>query len=309
MQSTQAESNMSTVRDWMKKGDKAEDAGQRVLAISYWKQALAIDPDYAPAQRKIDDENRLLAKKEFETGYIHYHHNELEDALDSWSNAIALDPTYKERGLLLLMSKVELQIRDNQISRLAAQGYEQYQQGQLESALESYQDLTKLEPRNEEARRMTAKIKIQMGQAAFKAAQTALTKHAYSDAVDQADIAIQNEYEISRSSAIKVQAEHAIQVSKLPKPKKQKPPVAVVTSTPTAPAPTIPAAPTQPANPEAAMEHYRQGMTAIRKKDFHLALDELDAASKLDPSNERIYMARERARQEWDAANAGRTNP
>jgi len=54
---------------------------------------------------------------------------------------------------------------------------------------------------------------------------------------------------------------------------------------------------------------YRQGIAAIRKKDFHLAVDELDAASKLDPANERIYMARERARQELNSSNAARTTP
>jgi len=309
VQASQAETTLSTVREWMKKGEKAEAAGLRVLAISYWKQALSIDPHYAPAQRKIDESNRLLAKKEFETGYLHYHRGEMEDALDSWSNAIALDPSYKQRGLLLLMSKVELQMRRNQIARLAAQGFEQYQQGLFESALESYQELTKLEPRHEEARRMTAKIKIQIGQTAFKAAQAALAGRAYPEAIEQSNKAMQYGYEVARSSAIKVEAEHAIQRAKLPKPKKIKkePPVAV--STATALAPPTPAAPAQPANPEEAMEHYRQGMAAIRKKDFHLAVDELDAASKLDPSNERIYMARERARQEWNAANASRTTP
>ena len=311
-QSDQAETTLSTVRDWMKKGEKAEASGQRVLAISYWKQALSIDPNYAAAQQKIDESNRLLARKEFENGYLRYHHGEMEDALDSWSNAIALDPSYKQRGLLLLMSKVELQVRRNQIARLAAQGFDQYQQGQLESALVTYQELTKLEPRHEEARRMTSKIKIQMGQTAFKGAQAALAKRAYPEAIDQANKAAQYGYEISRSSAIKVEAEHAILLAKLPKPKKIKkePPVAVSTATASAPPATAaPMPPAQPANPEEAMEHYRQGIAAIRKKDFHLAVDELDAASKLDPANERIYMARERARQELNSSNAARTTP
>jgi len=312
IQSSQTETMLSSVKEWMKKGEKAEASGQRVLAISYWKQALFLNPGYAPAQRKIDDANRLLAKKEFETGYLHYHRAELEDALDSWSNAVALDPSYKQRGLLLLMSKVELQVRSDRIARLAAQGFEQYQQGQLENALGTYQELTKLEPRNEDARRMTSKIKIQMGQAAFKAAQAALANHAYPEAITQAEYAIQHDYEISRSSAIKVEAEHAIRLARMPKPKiKKEPPSTVAASTTTAPAPATaaPPPPAQPANPEEAMEHYRQGIAAIRKKDFHLAMDELDAASKLDPSNERIYMARERARQEWNAANASRSTP
>ena len=114
---------------------------------------------------------------------------------------------------------------------------------------------------------------------------------------------------MSRAHAIKADAQHAIQLAKQPKPRKVKSP----------PSPrsrrqrhgaraAAPAAPTQPANPEEAMVHYRQGMAAIRKKDFHLALDELEIASQLDPSNERIYMARERARQEWTASNAGRGN-
>jgi tetratricopeptide (TPR) repeat protein len=312
LQSTQNESTLSSVRDWMKKGGKAEESGQRVLAITYWKQALAVDPAYAPAQRKIDETNRILAKREFETGYIHYHHAELDDALDSWSNAIALDPTYKEKGLLLLMSKVELQVRRNQISRLAAQGFDQYQQGQLESALESYQELNALEPRNEEARRMIAKIKIQIGKTALDAAKSALTNHNYDEAITQSKKAIQYGYEMSRATAIKTEAEHAIQLAKQPKPKKviKEAPAAIVASTASAPSQeAAPPPPAQPVNPEEAMERYRQGMAAMRKKDFHLALDELDAASKLDPTNERIYMARERARQSWGAANSTATAP
>src|ERR1700691_5980899 len=44
----QNESTMETVKSYMKKGDEALRAGQGVLAISYWKQALALNPDYAP---------------------------------------------------------------------------------------------------------------------------------------------------------------------------------------------------------------------------------------------------------------------
>jgi len=312
LQSSQAETTLTTVRDWMKKGDRAEASGQRVLAISYWKQALEIDPNYAPAKKKIQEMNQAMAKKEFEAGYIHYHHNETDDALESWSNAVALDPTYKQKGLLLLMSKIEQQLRHDRIARLAAQGFEQYQQGLLNDALQSYDELLTLEPRHEEARRMSSKIKIQIGQAALGASQTALAGRDYPTAIQEADKAIQYGYEISRSSAVKAEAEHALHLSKMPKPAKPrkptKPAPEVSPSSATAPAP-VAAPPTQPANPEEAMTHYRQGIAAIRKKDFHLALDELDAASKLDPTNERIYMARERARQEWNAANAGRTTP
>jgi tetratricopeptide (TPR) repeat protein len=305
---TLTESTQDTVRSWMKKGDKALSAGQGVLAISYWKQALQLNPDYAPAKKKIEQVNQALAKKEFETGYIHYHHGEQEDALESWSNAIALDPTYKQKGLLLLMSKIELQVEHDQVARLAAQGFDQYQQGLLEDALHSYEDLTALEPRHEEARRMTAKIKNQLGAAALKGAQASLAGHAYHDAIEQADKAVGYDYEVSRAQAVKAEAEHAIQLANQPKPVKRvekNPVVAISSSTVTA----APAAPAQPVNPEEAMVHYRQGMGAIRKKDFHLAIDELDIAYQLDPSNERIYMARERAKQEWAASNANRTIP
>jgi tetratricopeptide (TPR) repeat protein len=310
-QSSVAQSALITVKDLMKQGDKAEQAGQRVPAISYWKQALEIDPKYAPAIKKIQDVNQAMAKKEFEAGYIHYHHNEMDDALESWSNAIALDPTYKQKGLLLLMSKIEQQVRRDRVARLAAQGFEQSQEGRLEEALQTYDELLKLEPRHEEARRMSSKIKIQIGQTALGASQAALSGRDYPTAIQQADKAIQYGYAISRSSAVKVEAEHALQLSKLPKPAKPrkpaKPTPAVSPSSATVQAP--PAFPAAPANPEEAMTHYRQGIAAIRKKDYHLAMDELDVASKLDPSNERIYMARERARQAWNAANTDRAAP
>ncbi len=50
-------------KNWMKKGDKAMNAGQQVLAISYWKQALQINPSYAPAKKKITDVNLGFGEK------------------------------------------------------------------------------------------------------------------------------------------------------------------------------------------------------------------------------------------------------
>lgn len=305
LQNNQTEQNMDTIRDWMRKGDSALRAGQRMVAVTFWRQALAINPDYKPAQKKIQEVNQSLAKREVEAGYIHYHHGELEDALDSWSNAVALDPTYKQRGLLLLMSKVELQVKRDQVNRLAAQGFDQYQQGLLEDSLRSYQELSVLEPRHEEARRMTAKIKIQLGQAALKAAQSALKSHAYPEAVQQADkAAVLYGYEVSRAQAVKAEAEHAIQLASKPiEPKKPVKPVVAASSAPASAAPAGPPVVATAVNPEEAQLHYRKGLAAMRTKDYHLALQELDIASQLDATDEHIYMARQRAQQEWSSAS------
>jgi hypothetical protein len=40
----------------------------------------------------------------------------------------------------------------------------------------------------------------------------------------------------------------------------------------------------------------------MRAKDYHLALQELDIASQQDATDEHIYMARQRAQQEWASA-------
>jgi tetratricopeptide (TPR) repeat protein len=307
LQSTQTEATMDTVRDNMKKGDVALRSGQRVVAVNYWKQALTLNPDYGPAKKKIQEVNQAMAKKEFEAGYIHYHNGDLEDALEAWSNAVALDPTYKQRGLLLLMSKTEVQVKNDRIARLAAQGFDQYNQGLLEDSLHTYEELSAIEPRHEDARRMRAKIKIQLGQAALKAAQAALDNHNYSEAMQQADTAIKYTYEVTSAQAIKAKAEQASK----PKPK---PPVEtpLVKRTPPSPsaeeAPPPPAAATKPVNPEEAQMHYRKALAAMRTKDFHLALQELDIASQLDATDEHIYMARQRAQQEWAAAS-GSPNP
>jgi len=303
LQSNQTEQIMDTVRDDVKKGDVALRTGQRVTAVSWWKQALALNPDYAPAKKKIQDVNQAMAKKEFEAGYIHYHNGELEDALVCWSNAVALDPTYKQRGLLLLMSKTELHVRTDQINRLATQGFDQYNQGLLGDSLRSYEELSALEPRHEEARRMRAKIKIQLGQAALKAAQAALDSHNYSEAAQQADTAIKYGYEVTRAQAIKSEAELAS------RPKPKAPTVAPEVKRSSAPVEPPPAAaPAQQTNPEEAQIHYRKALGAMRTKDFHLAVKELDIATQLDPTDEHIYMARQRAQQEWSAAS-GATGP
>jgi hypothetical protein len=57
------------------------------------------------------------------------------------------------------------------------------------------------------------------------------------------------------------------------------------------------------------MVHYRQILAAVRVKDFHRALEECEKARQFDPSNERIYVACERARQEWENMKAGGGSP
>jgi tetratricopeptide (TPR) repeat protein len=282
----------------MKKGNAALRDGQKTVAVSHWKQALAIDPDFAPAKKKIQEVNQALAKKEFEAGYIHNQHGELEDALESWSNAVALDPSYKQKGLLLLMSKIQLQVKESQINRLISQGQAQYHQGLLEDALLTYEELKTLAPRHEEARRMAAKIKIQLGQAALENAQSALKKGVYAEAIEQADVAVKYGYETPEAQAIKSQAERAIQSAGQKKEKK----AVAKTAAPQPPAKVAPPPVTSPADAEEAMVHYRRGLSAIRNKDYHLAIQELDIAAQLDPTNERIYISRERARQEWSSS-------
>jgi len=306
-----ANQNMANAREVvdqnMRKANDSVHAGQNVLAISYWKKALEANPNYAPAQKKIDAMNHALAQKQFEVGYLHYHHGDYEDALDAWANAIALDPTYKQRGLLLLMSKVELSIDQAQISRLASQAYDQFQQNDLTGALHSYEEVLKLEPRHEEARRMAAKIKIQLGQAAFKAATESASQRHYTDAIKSWQESMSYNYEVQRSSAAISDAEAKLKKQNQPVRVARKPAATPPAVNPSSPTATV--VPEQPRNPEEALEHYRQGLGAIRTKDFHRALDELEIAYTLDPSDERIYMARERARQEWDAANSGRGTP
>jgi tetratricopeptide (TPR) repeat protein len=305
-----SEVTLDNVKGLMRKGEEAYQAGKNIVAINYWKQALDLNPDYAPAKKRIQEVHQAMAQKQFEAGYIHYRHGELDDALDAWSNAIALDPTYKQRGLLLLMSKVELQVERDQINRLAAQGFDQYQQGNLEAALESYEELSKLEPRNEEARRSSTKIKIQLSQTALKAAQDALAGRDYTEAVTEADKCIAYGYNIESAQKVKSDAYHWMQLASQPKLKKVVKKPAVAVSTGAAAAATSEAA--QPRNPEEALIHYRKGLSAIRAKDYHLASEEFDIAAQLDPTDERIYMARERAHQAWASNNAdssGGDNP
>jgi len=176
------------LEDYMKKGNSASTNGQNVAAVGYWKQALTVNPSYEPAKKKIQQVNHDLAQKQYEAGYLYYHHGDMEDALDSWSNAIALDQTFKQRGLLLLMSKVELSVRRDKAMRLSTQGYQQFAQKDLHGALQSYEELLKMDPRNEEARRMASKIKIQLGQAAFKSGRDALAQHLYAQAIKQFEL-------------------------------------------------------------------------------------------------------------------------
>jgi tetratricopeptide (TPR) repeat protein len=297
--SQDAKSTRKLVEGYMRQGDEAYRMGQNVRAISFWKQALTVNPSYGPAKKKLQQANHAIAQRQFEQGYLHYQANELEDALNCWSNAIAVDPSFKQRGLLLLMSKVELSLGRNQVQQLAGQAESQYDHRDLVGALTTYESLMALDPRNEEARRMAAKIKIQLGQAAFKSARQELADGRYPQATRDWEAAIRYGYEAQRSQEGIHEVERRMQEESKRKPVK---PPAQPATTPT-PSPAIPASPppvpAQPVNPEEAMAHYRQGLAAIKTKDYHRAIEELEIASQLDPTNENIYVARERAKQEW----------
>jgi tetratricopeptide (TPR) repeat protein len=294
------------LEDYMHKGNAAEQAGQNVAAINYWKQALTVNPSYEPAKKKVQEMNHALAQKQYEAGYLYYHRGDMEDALDSWSNAIAMDASFRERGLLLLMSKVELSVHKDQVMKLSAQGYQQYAEKDLPGALQTYEELLTLDPRSDEGRRMAGKIKYQLGQAAYNAANDALSDHLYAQAIKQWQESIRYGFEVQRSQKEIQEVEHLIQSEHEAKLAKRaaKPTNSVATSSATV---TAPAAPTIPADPAAAEAHYREGLAAIRSKDYHRAVEELEIASQLNPNDEHIYVARERAKQEWTAANSGRS--
>jgi tetratricopeptide (TPR) repeat protein len=305
------ESKKGILQDFMRKGNAAQAAGHTIQAIAFWKQALTVNASYEPAKKKIQEANHAMAQKQYESGYLYYHHGDYDYALDSWSNAIALDPTYKQRGLLLLMSKVQILQQKDKIAKLAAQGSQQYASQDLTGALQTYQDLLSLDERNEEARRMSAKIKIQLGQAAFTSAQDSLSKGLYAQAIKQWQDSIKYEYEVQRSQKWIQEAEHRIQGDReaklaASKPKPAAPPKAATEVSAQPVAPAVPQCPPPAGNAEEASGHYRDGLTAIRSKDFHHALEELEIASKLNPCDEHIYVAKERARQEWSNASSNR---
>jgi tetratricopeptide (TPR) repeat protein len=296
-------SQRRSAEEIIRQGDAALSKGLTLQALTFWRQALEKDPDNAAAKKKIGETTKAMARRQFESGYIHYKHNEMEDALDSWENAIAFDPSLKNRGLLLLMSKVELNLRQEQLTRLANQGYDQYQAGDLPASLKSYQELLSIQPRHDDARRMTAKIKIQRGQVEFKAAQTAVTSKAYPSAIEHYQNSLGYGWEPVKSQAGIAAVQHQMELARIPppapKPKATKP-KPKVQSPPEGPDLTPP--PAVAVDPKAAKEHYRAGLQAIRSKDYQRAIEELDSARQLDATDERIYMAYQRARQEAAAA-------
>jgi len=152
---------------------------------------------------------------------------------------------------------------------------------------------------------MAAKIKILLGQTAFAAAKDARSRRHYADAITQYEASIRYGYEVQASQKgvkdvqLLVKKEHEPKVVKHP-PKPTT--VAPSTATAMAAAPKEPPAPSTPADPVEALNHYRQGLVAMKSKDFHRAITELKIATQLDPSNEHYYIALQRAQQEWNAA-------
>jgi tetratricopeptide (TPR) repeat protein len=304
------ESKRGILEDYMKKGNTAFQQGKTVAAIGFWKQALIINPSYGPAKRKIFKANHDMAQKQYEAGYLYYHHGDLEEALDSWSNAIALDPSFKQRGLLMLMSKVQISLRKDQITKLSTQGSDLYQQHNLMEALQSYEQVLNYDPRNEEARRMVAKIRIQLGMAAYKSARDAYAQSQWSQAIKHWQDAVRYGYEVQKSKRGIQEAEQFATTAREERnnARVQKPTPAAAAPAQTA-APAEAAAPAAPTNPEEASEHYREALRAIRSKDYHRAVEECEIASKLNPNDEHIYVACQRAKQEWASINAGKVLP
>ncbi len=316
------DSKRGILQEYMRKGNAAHAAGQNIQAINFWKQALVVNPAYEPAKKKVQQINHAMAQKQYEAGYLYYHHGDMDYALDSWSNAIALDPSFKQRGLLLLMSKVQLAQRKEQTGKMTAQASQQYADQDLTGALQTYEEMLAQDGRNEDARRMVAKIKIQLGQTAYKSAQDSLSNGLYAQAIKQWQQAIKYGYEVPRSQKWIQEAEKRVRGDReaklTAKNAKAAAEVAAASGTVTATsnvaaasmAATVPAQASCPPpadNAEQAGAHYRDGMAAIRSKDFHRALEELEIASQLNPCDEHIYVARERARQEWAAASPGRS--
>jgi len=295
-----------SAQDFIRQGDASLSKGLTLQALAYWKQALERDPNNAVAKKKIDDTNKAMARRQFEAGYIHYKHNEMEDALDAWQNAVAFDPTLKNRGLLLLMAKVDLSLQQEQLTRLANQGYDQYQAGDLPSALKSYEEVLALQPRHDEARRMSAKIKIQLGQVELKAAVDDAAHKQFASALDHYQASLGYNWEPVKSQAGIKEMNRQIALAKLPPPAPKPKPKPKVS----APPPDQPTGPDQspPAavavDPKAAKDHYRAGLQAIRTKDYQRAVEELQTAQQLDATDERIYMALKRAKQEWQETAA-----
>jgi len=311
----QKQAQSVSIRERMRQGDAARRQGNRIQALTHYKEALAIDPAHKPALEKIQAINSELGRKQFEAGYIHYNRNDLEDALDAWSEAIAMDPSLKQKGLLTLMTKVEKTVRREQVGKLAQQGYEQNNRGELEAALESYDSVLRLAPRHEEARRVSTKLKYQLGQAAISQARQSLSRADYANAKTFADKSIHYGWDVAAAQSIKADADRAIENASRPKPiikaAKPKKPVKEPTNIGAEPdetasaATTTSPAPTPSVDPEKAMTHYRQILAAVRVKDFHRALEECEKAKQLDSNNERIYVACERARQEWENMKSG----
>lgn len=295
-------SKRRSASDVIRQGDAAAAKGLTIQALAYWKQALQVDPDNAVAKKKIDDTNKAMARRQFEAGYIHYKHNEMEDALDAWENAIAFDPTLKNRGLLLLMAKVQLSLQQEQLTRLANQGYDQYQSGDLQGALKSYGEVLAIQPRHDDARRMTNKINMQLGQAEFKAALASAAGKDYPEAIEHYQASLGYNWEPVKSQAGIQEMQHQMELARIPPPapKPKVKPKRKVVVPPEGPDQTPPV--TVAVDAKAAKEHYRAGLQAIRAKDFQRAIEELDQARQLDATDERIYMAYQRARQEAAAA-------
>jgi len=84
---------------------------------------------------------------------------------------------------------------------------------------------------------------------------------------------------------------------------------AAAVSSPTALRLPWPKSPQRPRTRKPPWNIIAKGLTAIRSKDFHRAVEELEIASQLDPTDERIYVARERAKQEWASASTNKGTP
>ena len=152
-----------TAEEWFKKGNTALDVKNYDEAISMYKKAIVINPDFAEAHYNLGwiyvekgmlDEaiseykktitiNPDLANAHFNLGRIYEKKERLDEAISEYKKAIAINPNYADAHFNLGFAYGVKGILSISADHLYKAGIQYLKQGDRDSALKTYEVLKK----------------------------------------------------------------------------------------------------------------------------------------------------------------------
>ncbi len=134
--------------------------GRLIEASRRWEEAVKLAPGNLKARYWLRKVRRELADEHYRRGQKAYRQHRLSDALDQWYAAMVLNPKYPR--LIGVISKAEAELRRQHANEKLQNALQLYGQGKTDAALKSLDDVLRIEPGEEKARKLISEIRLEI---------------------------------------------------------------------------------------------------------------------------------------------------